>query len=126
VPVPLPDPGDAEALHWQTEAGLGFRLPGGYFNGPYGEERVGIYGAEPRFTSNLLRDVSASGVVPPVEDSWRDQARADLAHWRAGVLVLAPQPHAGALRETVRELVGSPGRWVDGVWVWDLHGPGRP
>ncbi|MGI5377035.1 glycosyltransferase [Streptomyces sp. CA-251387] len=121
VPVPLPDPGDAEALHWQTEAGLGFKLAGGYFNGPYGDERVGIYGAEPRFTSNLLRDVRNSGQVPPVDDSWREQARADLAYWRAGVLVLAPQPNDGALRETVEKLVGGPGRWVDGVWVWDLH-----
>jgi hypothetical protein len=61
VPVPLPDPGNAEALHWQTEAGLGFRLPGGYFNGPYGPDHVGIYGASPRWTSNLLRDIRYSG-----------------------------------------------------------------
>ncbi|NUP22239.1 MAG: glycosyltransferase family 2 protein [Streptomyces sp.] len=121
VPVPLPDPGDAEALHWQTEAGLGFRLAGGYFNGPYGEERTGIYGAEPRFTSNLLRDVRDSGDVPPVNRSWQEQARVDLAYWRAGVLVLAPQPNDAALRETVEKLVGAPGRWVDGVWVWDLR-----
>ncbi|MFE7273642.1 glycosyltransferase [Streptomyces sp. NPDC057623] len=121
VPVPLPDPGDAQALHWQTEAGLGFKLPGGYFNGPYGDERAGIYGAEPRFTSNLLRDVRNTGEVPPVNESWREQARVDLAYWRAGVLVLAPQPNDGALRETVEKLVGGPGRWVDGVWVWDLH-----
>ncbi|SDO55045.1 dolichyl-phosphate beta-glucosyltransferase [Streptomyces sp. cf386] len=121
VPVPLPDPSDAEALHWQTEAGLGFKLAGGYFNGPYGDERIGIYGAEPRFTANLLRDVRNSGDVPPVAESWREQARADLAYWRAGVLVLAPQPNDGALRETVEKLVGGPGRWVAGVWVWDLH-----
>ncbi|GHH23285.1 dolichyl-phosphate beta-glucosyltransferase [Streptomyces lanatus] len=121
VPVPLPDPSDAEALHWQTEAGLGFRLAGGYFNGPYGDERVGIYGAEPRFTSNLLREVRNSGEVPPVNGSWRAQARADLAYWKAGVLVLAPQPNGRALRETVEKLVGKPGRWVNGVWVWDLH-----
>ncbi len=122
VPVPLPDASDAEALHWQTTAGLAFKIPGGYFNGPYGDERIGIYGAEPRFTSNLLRDVRNSGHVPPVNDSWRQQVRADLAHWKAGVLVLAPQPHDAALRETVQKLVGRPGKWVAGVWVWDLHG----
>ncbi|MFJ7075644.1 glycosyltransferase [Streptomyces sp. NPDC098781] len=121
VPVPLPDPSDAEALHWQTEAGLGFKLPGGYFNGPYGDERVGIYGAEPRFTSNLLRDVRNSGDVPPVNESWQAQTRADLAYWKAGVLVLAPQPNDRALRETLDKLVGTGGTWVDGVWVWDLH-----
>ncbi|XHM62549.1 hypothetical protein ACE6JH_18860 [Streptomyces nigra] len=71
-------------------------------------------------------------VVVPVDDGSTDgtaglvTAREDPRIRLAGVLVLAPQPNAGALRETVRKLVGPPGRWVDGVWVWDLHGPGRP
>jgi dolichyl-phosphate beta-glucosyltransferase len=121
VPVPLPDPGNAEALHWQTAAHLEFRMPGGYFNGPYGEERIGIYGAPPRYTSNLLREVRYSGVVPEIGDNWRAQARRDFAYWKAGVLVLAPQGNDEQLRETVDKLVGRPGKWVDGVWVWDLH-----
>lgn len=121
VPVPLPDPGNAEALHWQTEAGMGFKLPGGYFNGPYGEERVGIYGASPRDTSNLLREVRYTGKIPAIGANWRTLARHDLAFWKAGVLVLAPQQNDDKLRETVEKLVGSPGKWTGGVWVWDLH-----
>ncbi|NGO15358.1 glycosyltransferase family 2 protein [Streptomyces sp. HC44] len=121
VPVPLPDPGNAEALHWQTSAGLDFKLPGGYFNGPFGEDRVGIYGAAPRHTSNLLRDVRYSGELPVLSEEWQVQARRDFAYWRAGVLVLAPQFNDGQLRETVDRLVGRPGKWVGGVWVWDLH-----
>ncbi|GAA3895303.1 hypothetical protein GCM10023084_55050 [Streptomyces lacrimifluminis] len=121
VPVPLPDPGNAEALHWQTAADLGFKLPGGYFNGPYGDERVGIYGAAPRFTSNMLRDVRYNGVAPTIGDNWRAQARKDFAYWKAGVLVLAPQGNDGVLRETLEQLTGEPGKWTGGVWVWDLH-----
>ncbi|MFF3380713.1 glycosyltransferase [Streptomyces sp. NPDC002680] len=121
VPVPLPDPGNAEALHWQTAAGLGFKLPGGYFNGPYGDDRVGIYGASPRFTSNMLRDVRYNGVAPTIGDNWRAQAKKDFAFWKAGVLVLAPQGNDGVLRETVEQLTGKPGKWTGGVWVWDLH-----
>jgi dolichyl-phosphate beta-glucosyltransferase len=125
VPVPLPDPGYAEALHWQTAAGLGFRLPGGYFNGPWGPDRIGIYGAVPRATSNLFSDVRNSGTAPNLEiDSWRRQARADFAYWKAGVLVLAPQANDEALRKTVQDLTGDPGTWVGGVWVWDLDGKG--
>ncbi|MGW0737985.1 dolichyl-phosphate beta-glucosyltransferase [Streptomyces sp. NPDC002851] len=129
VPVPLPDPGNAEPLHWQTEVlhgesagadGLGFKLPGGYFNGPWGEERIGIYGAAPRHTSNLLRDVRYSGRVPELSRAWQEQARADLAYWKAGAVVLAPQPNDTALRVTVERLLGERPRWVDGVWVWDL------
>jgi glycosyltransferase involved in cell wall biosynthesis len=121
VPVPLPDPGNAEALHWQTAANLGFALPGGYFNGPYGKDRIGIYGAAPRYTSNLLRDVRYTGVPPVIGKNWRAQAARDFAFWKAGALVLAPQPNDKVLRKAVDQLVGAPGKWVDGVWVWDLH-----
>ncbi|MGY1499742.1 glycosyltransferase [Streptomyces sp. QTS52] len=121
VPVPLPDPGNAEALHWQTAAGLDFKLPGGYFNGPYGDERVGIYGAAPRFTSNMLRDVRYTGVAPTIGVNWRTQAKKDFAYWKAGVLVLTPQGNDGVLRKTLEELTGEKGKWTGGVWVWDLH-----
>jgi dolichyl-phosphate beta-glucosyltransferase len=121
VPVPLPDPGNAEALRWQTTAGFGFRMPGGYFNGPFGEDRVGIYGAAPRHTSHLLRDVRYTGKVPVIGVNWQAQARKDFAYWHAGALVLRPQPYDEQLREAVDKLVGRPGKWVGGVWVWDLH-----
>ncbi|WP_055699447.1 dolichyl-phosphate beta-glucosyltransferase [Streptomyces silaceus] len=121
VPIPVPDPANAEGLHWQTTAGLGFRIPGGYFNGPWGPDRVGIYGPSPRNTSNLLRDVRSVGRVPKITPAWRLAARQDLEFWKAGVLVLAPQPNETELRETVDELVGRRGKWVGGVWIWDLH-----
>ncbi|MFH8991695.1 dolichyl-phosphate beta-glucosyltransferase [Streptomyces sp. NPDC017940] len=124
VPVPLPDPGNAEALHWQAVADLGFRLPGGYFNGPWGPDRVGIYGASPRNTSNLLRDIRSSGRPVRLSDAWRRAAREDLRYWNAGVLVLAPQPGDAALRTTVDDLLGQRAKWVDGVWMWDVHGGG--
>ena len=108
-------------MRWQTTADFGFRMPGGYFNGPFGEDRVGIYGAAPRHTSNLLRDVRYSGKVPVIGENWRAQARRDFAYWHAGALVLRPQPYDEQLREAVDKLVGRPGRWVAGVWVWDLH-----
>ncbi|WP_200305805.1 dolichyl-phosphate beta-glucosyltransferase [Streptomyces adelaidensis] len=121
VPVPLPDPGNAVALHWQAAAGFGFRMPGGYFNGPFGEDRAGIYGAAPRHTSNLLRDVRYTGRVPVIGENWRARAQKDFAYWHAGALVLLPQSYDEELREAVDKLVGRPGTWVGGVWVWDLH-----
>ncbi|MFF1420691.1 glycosyltransferase [Streptomyces sp. NPDC058280] len=120
VPVPLPDPGGAEALHWQSATGLGFSVPGGYFNGPWGEDRRGIYGAPARYTSNLLRDVRYSGQVPTLGDDWKAQASYDLAFWKAGVVVLAPQANDAALYETLEKLLGRPGKRIGGVWIWDL------
>lgn len=122
VPVPLAEPEAAEALHWQTAAGLGFRMPGGYFNGPLGGgDRTGVYGVPLRFTASLLRDVRYTGVVPVIDTRARARTREDLRYWHAGALVLAPQRHEARLRETVDKLVGRPGRRVAGVWVWDLH-----
>lgn len=121
VPLPLPDPGAAEALHWQTAADLGFKVPGGYFNGPYGDDRIGIYGAVPRYTSDMLRDVRYTGKVPVIGRNWRAQAKKDFAYWKAGVLVVAPQPNDDKLRQAVTALTGKPGKWTGGVWVWDLH-----
>jgi dolichyl-phosphate beta-glucosyltransferase len=120
VTVPLPSPGSAEALHWQSATGLGFSVAGGYFNGPWGPERIGIYGATPRHTSNLLNDVRDSGRAPVLGDGWQAQARADLAAWKAGVVVLAPQDNEAALYATVEQLLGRPGERVGGVWAWDV------
>ncbi|MCS0638663.1 glycosyltransferase family 2 protein [Streptomyces sp. LP05-1] len=121
VPVPLPDPSGADALHWQTAADFGFRMPGGYFNGPWGPDRIGIYGATPRYTSDLLGEVRWSGRVPAIGPEWRAQARRDLAEWKAGVLVLPPQYNEAALYETVSKLLSRKGERIGGAWVWDLH-----
>ncbi len=125
VPVPLPDPGQADALHWQVEADFGFRLPGGYFNGPWGPDRIGIYGATPRHLSNLLRDVRYGQEPPEITPQWREQARQDLEYWKAGALVLPSQDRADVLRDMISELVGRQPERVLDVWVWKVGPEGR-
>ncbi|MFF3216303.1 glycosyltransferase family 2 protein [Streptomyces sp. NPDC002886] len=125
VPVPLPDPGQADALHWQVEADFGFRLAGGYFNGPWGPDRVGIYGATPRHLSNLLRDVRYGGQPPEITDSWRLQARQDLEYWKAGAVVLPFQDRDTELRGLITGLLGREPEKVRDAWVWRV-GPGEP
>ncbi|MFD3484545.1 dolichyl-phosphate beta-glucosyltransferase [Streptomyces sp. NPDC058665] len=120
VPVPLPSPVEADALHWQSTEGFGFSVPDGYFNGPWGPERMGIYGAAPRYTSNLFRDIRYGARIPDIGPSWRAQARLDLAYWKAGVVVLAPQDNEAALYEVVTKLLGRPGERLGGAWVWDM------
>ncbi len=120
VPVPLPSPGEASALKWQIDAGFGFPLPGGYFNGPLGPDRIGIYGAVPRPTNDLLREVRNSGRIPAIGPEQQRAAREDLEFWRAGALVLSGQPHEEALRLTLERLLGQPGKRVGNAWVWDV------
>ncbi|MBE1530492.1 glycosyl transferase [Actinomadura algeriensis] len=120
VTVPPPNAAQALPLQWQIDAGLGFSLAEGYFVGPYGPDRTGVYGAVPRPTASLLRDVARSGRVPPLTGTERTTARADLEFWGADAVVLGPHPRRAALRITVDGLLG-PGREVGGVRVWDVR-----
>ncbi|HCA86984.1 MAG TPA: glycosyl transferase [Streptomyces sp.] len=128
VPVPLPSPSEASALHWQIAADFGFPLPGGYFNGPAdpdgddpsGSGKAGIYGAVPRPTGVMLQEARYTGQVPEIGPAERRAAREDLAFWRAGALVLQSQPNEEALRSTVEQLLGQPAERVGDAWVWDI------
>ncbi|MCC3768789.1 glycosyltransferase family 2 protein [Streptomyces sp. UNOC14_S4] len=120
VPVPVPSPADVEALHWQVRADLGFAFPGGYFNGPYGPDRIGIYGPEPRLTSELLRKVHETGKLPEIGEQQRRAFRADLRFWKADALVLDPDVNGAPLREAVTALSGQEPKKEGGVWVWDV------
>lgn len=120
VVAPLPDPGNAEALHWQVRAGLQFPLAEGYFVGPGEDPARGTYGAVRRETSSLLEDVADSGEVPEIGESERSEAVRDLRFWRADVVVLAQQRHRDELRKTLDLLLDGSGRLVDGVWFWDV------
>ncbi|REE98704.1 glycosyl transferase [Thermomonospora umbrina] len=121
MPVPPPDAGDAEALHWQVVAGLDFALPEGYFVGPFGPDRQGGYGAVQSPTSRLLNKVEEDGLVPEVGVAERAAFHADLRRWRADAVVLDLRRHrARELGATVAALLG-PGRLVGGLWVWDVR-----
>ncbi|MFB9629589.1 dolichyl-phosphate beta-glucosyltransferase [Nonomuraea helvata] len=125
VTAPPPDTVDASPLHWQVAAGLGFPLVEGYFAGPYGPDRQGVYGAPPRTTSTLLRAARDTGEVPRVTEEHRRAAREDLAFWRADAVVLAPHQRQAVLRATLTALLG-PGRQVAGVWLWDVRAIVQP
>jgi hypothetical protein len=122
VTVPMPSPGDARALHWQVQADVGFPLADGYFVGPNGpNDKRGRYGAVDRPTASLLNDVRDNGDVPSISDAQRAKTLADLKYWHADVVVLAPGTNQQALQSTVEQLLRSPARYVDGVWLWDVR-----
>ncbi|GAA2411637.1 glycosyl transferase [Actinomadura vinacea] len=118
--VPPPDAADAATLRWQVDAGLGFSIVEGYFVGPYGPDRTGVYGAVARPTASLLREVADSGRVPALTGTERATAREDLEFWLADAVVLGPHPKWEALRATVDGLLG-PGREIGGVTVWRVR-----
>ncbi|MEV1289279.1 DUF2079 domain-containing protein [Micromonospora sp. NPDC049679] len=103
-----------------------FAIPSGFFLGPGGPDGRGRIGPIPRATDALLFDVAKNGVVPPITDTDRAAARADLRHWGAEVVVLADRVHGAkfpvhhdALLRATTELLGPPRR-VHDVWLWRL------
>jgi hypothetical protein len=121
VTVPLPRPEDAKALQWQVQQNFGYPIAGGYFVGPAGPEDKGKYGPDDRPTAMLLGKTQNTGEAPTIDDATRATALADLRFWNADVVVLPPGKNDQVLRATVDQLLGFPGRRVDGVWVWDVR-----
>nr|WP_280308190.1 glycosyl transferase [Nocardia abscessus] len=121
VMVPPPRPPDARALRWQADAGFSFPLAGGYFVGPTGTTKKGIYGPETRPTTALLVQAQDTGVVPPIDADVRTRALTDLRFWQADVLVLPATKNGEVLRETVTQLLGFAPTRVEDVWLWDVH-----
>ncbi|GAA3340947.1 glycosyl transferase [Amorphoplanes nipponensis] len=125
VTVPLPEVTTGRSgMRWFALSGLDYAVPRGYFMGPANPplNRTGSWNAAPRPTSDLLRITGAYGRKPNVSVSDRLAARADLAYWRAAVVVLVPgTPHHDLLATTVSELLGRPPRPVGGVQLWDVR-----
>lgn len=121
VTVPLPRPEDAKALQWQVGQKFGYPIAGGYFVGPAGPEDKGKYGPDDRPTALLLAKTQGTGVVPAIDDAIRATALDDLRFWNADVVVLPPGKNQQALHTTIERLLGVEGRWVDGVWAWDVR-----
>ena len=122
VTVPLPEVTSGRTgMRWVALSGLRYASPRGYFMGPANPpaDTTGSWSAPPRFTSQLLGYVGRYGAVPPVTDAARAAFAADLAYWRAGVVVLVPgTPNEAALRETLSALSGTPPHRVGGVELW--------
>ncbi len=55
------------------------------------------------------------------DDATRATALDDLRFWNADVVVLPPGKNQQALHTTIERLLGVDGRWVDGVWAWDVR-----
>ncbi|WP_425412940.1 hypothetical protein [Micromonospora nigra] len=142
VTLPLPDTDYADPLRWSARTGLEMPIARGYFLGPDtrpGRERVALFGATPRPTSDFFTTIRKTGQVPPITAQARADAVDDLRYWRAGAVVLArpeevgalpPHERAGALRSHERaealrrgmtELVGITPTRTGGVWLWDVR-----
>ncbi|MEH1017271.1 hypothetical protein V6U90_29785 [Micromonospora sp. CPCC 206060] len=126
VALPLPDNTYPDPLRWSAQTGLDLRLARGYFLAPdtrpdAPEPMVALFTAPPRPTSAFFKSIQRTGQVPAVTPQRRAAAVADLRYWRAGVVVLAPQPYEEALRQGMTALSRVQPVRTGGVWLWDVR-----
>jgi hypothetical protein len=124
VPVPLASNATTEEpMVWAAAQNLDLSMPGGYFLGPDPSRSDGrsMFGSPPRPTSDIFIQVWKTGELPKIGPGDQQRARADLVHWKAAIVVLAPRTNSTALYVTTSQLLGFEPTWIDGVWVWDVR-----
>jgi dolichyl-phosphate beta-glucosyltransferase len=120
--VPLTSEEFPTAMEWQRSSS-DFTLAGGYFLGPDPTGRA-RFGAQPRPTALLMRDVYRTGQLPVITPEMRNQFAQDVAYWNASALVLpnSTPSHFSELHQLMTSLAG-PGRRVADVTVWQPPPP---
>ncbi|HEX8347135.1 MAG TPA: DUF2079 domain-containing protein [Actinoplanes sp.] len=121
----------ADGQRWQAytmaRGGRQFRIPGGYFLGPGGEDDTGRIGAIPRRTAWLMERAARYGEVRTIKRYDRDKAREDFAYWGVDAVFVPDYVsgargalHRDAVLKTTIALLGPPQR-VDDVLLWDIR-----
>jgi hypothetical protein len=126
VPFPRVGPRN-EAMVWQAEADMWFKMPGGYFVGPDpgGGAR---HDAPPTTTSVILNRIQRGRRPPELTSELRRRIAADFATWRVSSVVLGPMEHREAMAGFLTDLLGQAPAADGGVAVWSeaAVAPGRP
>jgi hypothetical protein len=116
--VPFPRRGRTNvAMVWQAQAGMWFKMPGGYFVGPDpgGGTR---HDAPPTTTSVVLNRIQRGRRPPELTPALRRKISRDFASWRVASVVLGPMDNREAMRGFLSDLLGRPPASTGGVAVW--------
>jgi hypothetical protein len=116
--VPFPRRGQTNAaMVWQAEAGMWFKMPGGYFVGPDpgGGTR---HDAPPTTTSVILNRIQRGRRPPELTPALRRRIAADFAAWRVASVILGPMDNREAMDGFLTDLLGRAPASTGGVAVW--------
>jgi hypothetical protein len=116
--VPFPQKGRAnQAMVWQAQAGMWFKMPGGYFVGP-GPDGGTLREAPPTTTSRALARIQRGERPPDLTPALRRRIAGDLVRWRVASVVLGPMPHRRVMARFLTDLLGRPPERLAGVELW--------
>jgi hypothetical protein len=115
--VPFPNRVQTTPMRWQVEAGIRFKVPGGYFIGP-GDHGRAFHGPRSSMTQTTLARLADGRETPDKVRHRCGRIAAELKRWKVDTVVLGPgNPREALLREYLTWVLGPPER-VDDVWLW--------
>jgi hypothetical protein len=119
--VPYPVPPRAIAMVWQAEAGMRFKMPGGYYIVPDAEGRP-RFGPAASAMNGLLVQSRNAAVITRLGPDVRDRLAGELKAWGVKTIVVGPVggPPGGQVRVLtfLTTLMGRPPEKVEDVQVW--------
>jgi hypothetical protein len=100
------------AMSWQAQAGLRFRMPGGYAYGP------NWLSPPPSLMQTTMAAIQLNGESPPLSDLDRTQLLDELRHWHVETVVVGPMANQPVMVDFLTRLLGRPPDSTGGVYLW--------
>ena len=125
VPFPRDHVGNAYPMVWQADAGMRFRMPGGYMFLPAPGGGLATTGGVENPLSAILDDIDYGTATPPLTPALGNLLRTWLAAYQAQAVLVGPMPHRGKAVKLIEDVLGRPPIRVGGVELW-LHVWRRP
>jgi hypothetical protein len=116
--LPWPYRRTALAMTWQAEAGLWYRMPGGYFIGPRRDSDQPRFDAIPSPASITFAQIFGGRPPPRLTGPRRRALARDLVRWRVGSVIVGPMPNQAAMVAFLTDLLGREPQVVEGVYLW--------
>ncbi|HEV3498535.1 MAG TPA: hypothetical protein VHA34_19525 [Actinomycetes bacterium] len=116
--LPWPYRRTSLAMTWQAEAGLWYRMPGGYFIGPQRDTDQPRFDAIPSPASITLGRIYGGHPPPRLTGPRRRALARDFVRWRIGTVVVGPMPNQAAMVGFLTDLLGREPEVVEGVFLW--------
>jgi hypothetical protein len=116
--LPWPYRRTSLAMTWQAEAGLWYRMPGGYFIGPQRDSDQPRFDAVPSPASMTLGRIYAGYPPPRLTGPRRRVLASDFIRWRIGSVVVGPMPNQAVMVGFLTNLLGRQPEVLEGVYLW--------
>jgi hypothetical protein len=110
--APLAQAYDSQAMAWQAQAGMRFRMPEGYAYGP------NWLNPAPSQLQTAMVAIQLHGDQPPLAEVDRQQMLDELRQWHVETVIVGPMDNQPLMVDFMTWLLGRPPAQTGGVFVW--------